>query len=132
MGLEAFVIIFLVVVGVLALGSILFTGWAVMGILRLTGRTLGWLLGMPSSAAARRPMVPGPPTLRCPRPKCHATNVPAAKYCRRCGTSMAGDGWADRARPVSGWAAAPNPGWVRGPVARFPEALRGQERGRRW
>src|SRR4051812_6571761 len=29
-----------------------------------------------------------PATLRCPRPRCHAENVPAARFCRRCGSAM--------------------------------------------
>lgn len=46
-----------------------------------------------TSALPRRPggwrSIAAPPaTLRCPRPRCHAENVPAAKFCRRCGSAM--------------------------------------------
>jgi hypothetical protein len=44
------------------------------------------------SADGRRrrwpPLTAAPAMLRCPRPRCHAENVPSAKFCRRCGAGM--------------------------------------------
>ena len=92
---EIFIFI-LIVVGVVALTAVLFGGWLIVKVIGLVGQGIASLVGLPP---AHRPPLPGPPTLRCPRAKCHAPNAPAAKFCRRCGTSMTGEALAARARP---------------------------------
>ncbi len=91
------IIFVLIAFGVLALGTVLFGGWLLLKVVGLIGRGLGSLVGLPP---AHRPALSGPPTLRCPRSKCHAANVPAAKFCRRCGVAMSGDVLATRGRPA--------------------------------
>ena len=94
-GPDIFILV-LIVLGALVLGTVLFGGWLILKVVSLIGRGLGSMVGLPT---AHRPALASPPTLRCPRPKCHAANAPAAKFCRRCGTAMSGDALVARVRP---------------------------------
>lgn len=88
MAVADLLIFVLIVAGVFVLTTLLFGGWVLVKIVGLVGRGLASLIGVPPT---HRPALAGPPTLRCPRPKCHAANAPPAKFCRRCGVAMAGE-----------------------------------------
>lgn len=82
-------ITFFVFVAVMAVGMLLFTGWVVFTVVRLIGRSIGFLLGPDRGRAAE--MLPGAVDRRCPNPTCRATNPVSARFCRRCGRSLIGN-----------------------------------------
>ena len=96
MAVADLIIFVLIAVGVLALATVLFGTWLIVKVVGLIGRGIASLVGVPP---AHRPMLAAPPTLRCPRPKCHAANAPAARFCSRCGVAMAGEPMVARRRP---------------------------------
>src|SRR5271165_4288841 len=76
-------------IGIIAVTALLFSGWALYGVIRAVITGVGRLFYSPSPA--RSPSLPLQPggTNRCPRTRCHATNPANALFCRRCGCSLA-------------------------------------------
>ena len=78
-------------VGVIAVTTLLFSGWALYGVIRVIASGFSALIGS-SPRRAPRPMMMGPVPgqVRCPRDRCHAHNPPGAAFCRRCGSKLLG------------------------------------------
>ncbi|MCY2954712.1 MAG: hypothetical protein NTU53_22500 [Planctomycetota bacterium] len=75
--------IFLIFMGVIAIGTIVFGVWIVATIVRLLARFFLGLFRwnpMPHNRLA--------PARRCPRRGCQAVNPSAARFCRRCGHEL--------------------------------------------
>ena len=86
------VVAILVFVGVVIVAALVFGGWVIVSIVRLFVRVLG---GAPRAQlpAARvgPPRLPaGMQRIFCAHLNCRAANPPAARFCRRCGRTVAG------------------------------------------
>jgi ribosomal protein L40E len=83
----------LVIVGVVlivAVTALIVGGWLLVNAARFITGGIANLVGV--TVSPRRPALQQQrpaQSLRCPRPRCHADNVPAARFCRRCGSPMA-------------------------------------------
>jgi hypothetical protein len=100
-----FAIIIFLFVGITAVTALLFSGWAIYGVIRAIITGIGALISSstPTAASTRlQGTVPGQPPraamtgqsaghLRCPRARCHANNPATASFCRRCGSRLAGN-----------------------------------------
>jgi hypothetical protein len=76
---------------VIAVTTLLFSGWAVYGLVRVIVGGIGALFGRSSGAYSGSVMRgQGAGQVRCPQPRCHANNPPGASFCRRCGASLSG------------------------------------------
>lgn len=64
---------------------IVFGGWIVIGLLRMTVRWIG------GDAKAAQLSIRPQPRMTCPHDGCHASNPLEAQYCRRCGRTLARD-----------------------------------------
>ncbi len=80
-------------VGVIAVTTLLFSGWAVYGVIRVLASGLDALFSSSSPASSRTPL-PGHAAgqSHCPRSRCHASNPPGAAFCRRCGSRLTANG----------------------------------------
>jgi hypothetical protein len=83
---EIAIFVLLVIVGIV-LTAFVFGGWLLVNVLRMVGRGIAGLIGVPHH---QRPAFSRATSLRCPRSRCHAENYPTAKFCRRCGMGMNG------------------------------------------
>lgn len=79
-------------VGVIAVTTLLFSGWAIYGVIRAVVSGIGALISSSSSPSSRPALTgEGAGQTRCPRARCHAHNPPGATFCRRCGCSLTGN-----------------------------------------
>jgi len=87
-------------VGVIAVTTLLFSGWAVYGVIRAVASGIGALVSS-SPSGSSRPALTGQTAgqTRCPRARCHANNPPGATFCRRCGSKLLGNAAAVRMPP---------------------------------
>jgi len=85
------IIAIFIFIGVIAVTTLLFSGWAVYGVIRAVASGIRALFS--SASAGSRPALPGQPAVqaRCPRARCHASNPPGARFCRRCGSNLMGN-----------------------------------------
>jgi hypothetical protein len=90
--LDAMIGIF-IFVGIIAVTTLLFSGWAVYGVIRAIASGIGALISSSSSPASSGATLAGQGTgqARCPRARCHANNPPGATFCRRCGCNLSGN-----------------------------------------
>jgi hypothetical protein len=80
-----------VFVGIIAVTALLFSGWALYGVIRAIVGGIGALISSPEPRRPQ-PALTGRPDghARCRRDRCHAQNPPGAGFCRRCGASLSG------------------------------------------
>lgn len=85
MGVGEAILLVLVILVVLVVLGLLVGTWLTVRLVGGIVRGVGRLLRSVTSTSRQ---LPGSSALRCPRPKCHATNHANARFCRRCGVAM--------------------------------------------
>jgi len=98
-----------VFVGIIAVTALLFSGWAVYGVIRAIASGISALISSSAPAAtlrgtgqAPRSSMTGPSAgqVRCPRARCHAGNPTGARFCRRCGSNLLASAAVEISMPV--------------------------------
>jgi hypothetical protein len=85
------VVAILVFVGVVIVAALVFGGWVIVSIIRLLARAIGGPPRALPPARAAPPRLPaGPQRVFCAHANCRAANAPTARFCRRCGRTVAG------------------------------------------
>lgn len=85
--LAAIFIFFLVIV----VTAVLFCGWIILTMVRLTFRGIGALFGPGATDQNGKPrpvQARASNLVRCPTPRCGAMNPVSARFCRRCGRGL--------------------------------------------